>query len=110
MTQSKYTVMTLKKNRKGDAKYIAKIGNKSFKFGHKDYRDYTLMNSKNSAFYEENPSERDRVRANYRRRHKGDKLNEISSGSLSYFLLWNKPTLKASIKDYEEKFDIKIKL
>ncbi len=103
-------VMTLKKNRNGDAKYIAKIGNKTFKFGNKNYRDYTLMSSKTSPFYEENPAERNRVRTNYRRRHKGDKLDEISSGSLSYFLLWNKPTLKASIKDYEEKFNIKIKL
>jgi|TARA_R100000084_G_scaffold103021_1_gene58882 hypothetical protein len=103
-------VMTLKKNRNGDAKYIAKIGNKTFKFGHKSYRDYTLMNNKKSQFYEELPAERDRVRANYRRRHKGDKLNEISSGSLSYFLLWNKPTLKESIKDFEKKFNIEIKI
>jgi len=103
-------VMTLKKNRNGDAKYVAKIGNKTFKFGHKPMRDYTLMNDKKSRFYEEIPAERERVKKNYRRRHKGDKLGEISSGSLSYYLLWNKKSLKASLKDFEEKFNIKIKL
>jgi len=69
-----------------------------------------LMNDKKSRFYEEIPAERERVKKNYRRRHKGDKLGEISSGSLSYYLLWNKKSLKASLKDFEEKFNIKIKL
>jgi hypothetical protein len=101
-------VMTLKKNREGDAKYVARIGGKSYKFGNKKYRDYTLMNSKKSQFYEPLMSDRDRVRANYRRRHQNDKLDEISSGSLSYYLLWNKPTLKESIKDYEKRFNVRI--
>ena len=67
-------------------------------------------NKTGSKFYEPNPKERDRVRANYRRRHKGDKLGEVSSGSLSYYILWNKPTLRESIKDYEKRFNIKIAL
>ena len=104
------SLMTLKKNTKGDAKYIARVDGKNYKFGNKSYRDYTLMNKTGSKFYEPNPKERDRVRANYRRRHKGDKLGEVSSGSLSYYILWNKPTLRESIKDYEKRFNIKIAL
>lgn len=33
----------------------------------------------------------------------------MSAGSLSRFLLWNKPTLQASLKDYRNKFNLKIK-
>ena len=100
--------MTLKKAKGGDAKYIARIDGKSYKFGNKNYRDYTLMNTVGNKYYSPLKADRERVRSNYRRRHKGDKLDEISSGSLSYYLLWNLPTLRASIKDYEKRFKIKI--
>jgi len=33
----------------------------------------------------------------------------MSAGSLSRFLLWNKPTLQASLKDYRKRFNLKIK-
>tara|TARA_R110002020_G_scaffold117879_2_gene269386 strand:+ start:449 stop:658 length:210 start_codon:yes stop_codon:yes gene_type:complete len=68
------------------------------------------MNDRTSKFYEPDPAEREKVKARYRLRHKGDNLsNPFSPGALSYYLLWNKKTLKASIKDYEERFNIKIK-
>ena len=55
--------------------------------------------------------DRERVKKNYQRRHGGDNLkNPLSAGALSYFLLWNKASLKQSIKDYENKFNIKIKV
>jgi len=31
--------------------------------------------------------------------------NPMSAGSLSRWILWNKPTLKASISDYKRKFN-----
>jgi len=33
----------------------------------------------------------------------------MSAGSLSRYLLWNKPTLQASLKDYRNRFNLKIK-
>jgi len=32
--------------------------------------------------------------------------NYMSAGSLSRYILWNKPTLKASIADYKKKFNL----
>jgi len=101
-------VMTLKKARGGTAKYVARLGGKSYKFGDKNYRDFILMNSKKSKYYEPLSKERERIKNNYRRRHRGDGLDKISSGSLSYYLLWNEPTLKESISDFEKRFKIKI--
>jgi hypothetical protein len=45
-------------------------------------------------------------------RHKNDKNfnNPMSGIYFSRFLLWNKPTLKESIKDVEKKLNVKIKL
>ena len=66
------------------------------------------MNNKKSKYYEPNNEEREKIKKNYQLRHKNDKLNKVSRGSLSYFLLWNKKTLKDSIKDFEKKFDVVI--
>ncbi len=101
-------VLYLKKNRNGDAKYVAKFKDKKFKFGDKNYRDYVLMNSKTSKYYEPNESERKRVKANYRRRHRKDDIRKVSSGALAYYLLWNEPTLRKSIKDFERIFKVDI--
>ena len=45
-------------------------------------------------------------------RHKNDKNwdNKHSGIYHSRFLLWHKPTLKESIKDYEKKHNVKIKI
>ena len=47
-------------------------------------------------------------RERYRKRHQKDlKTNDpMRAGYLSYYLLWNKPTLKESIKDYKKKFNL----
>jgi hypothetical protein len=44
----------------------------------------------------------------YRKRHANDKIDEpMTAGALSWWILWNKPTLEASIKDYARRFKIK---
>ena len=45
----------------------------------------------------------------YMKRHKvNENWNDpTTSGSLSRYILWNKPTLKASIEDYRKRFKIK---
>ena len=46
---------------------------------------------------------------NYIARHKAreDWNDYMTSGSLAYYILWNKPTLTESIKDYMRRFDLK---
>ena len=46
------------------------------------------------------------------KRHQNDKGWDSKHSGIyhSRFLLWNKPTLKESIKDYERKHSVKIKL
>ena len=45
----------------------------------------------------------------YMNRHKSRENweNPISAGSLSRYILWNKPTLRASINDYKRRFNYK---
>jgi hypothetical protein len=47
-------------------------------------------------------------RERYRKRHKKDlRTNDpMKPGYLSYYLLWNKPSLQESIKDYKKKFNL----
>ena len=46
---------------------------------------------------------------NYIARHKdGEDWNDyMSSGSLAFYILWNKPTLTGSIEDYMRRFKLK---
>ena len=96
---------------KPNKKYVMvmeKFGHKHY-FGATGYRDFTLMNDKNSKFYEPDEMEREIVKFRYLKRHQNDKLDEISPGALAYFILWNRPTIKESIKNTENRFNIKIK-
>jgi hypothetical protein len=44
----------------------------------------------------------------YRQRHKKDLLTNdpTRAGYLSYWILWNKPTISASIQDYKSRFNM----
>ena len=44
----------------------------------------------------------------YMNRHKANEnwQNPMSAGSLSRYILWNKPTLRASITDYKKRFNL----
>lgn len=102
--------MIIKKSKRKNKKYVVRDDKRTVHFGDNRYKDFLLMNDKTSKFYEPDPAEREKIKSLYRIRHKNDNLtNPFSAGALSYYLLWNKKTLKASIKDYEERFNIKIK-
>ena len=77
-------------------------------FGQNGYRDYTLMNDKKSQFYEPDFKTRERVRYAYHKRHSKEKGGRHTPSSMSKIILWNKPSLKESIKDYEKKFKVKV--
>lgn len=70
-------------------------------FGASGYDDYTTFPK----------AERDLRKERYLKRHRGmgENYNSIyTAGALAKFLLWNKPTLSASIKDTNERFDVRI--
>ena len=65
---------------------------KTIQFGDKRYDNYTIHKD-------------DKRKELYRKRHYRDNIDDpMSAGSLSWYLLWNKKTLEASIKEYERRF------
>jgi len=80
---------------------------KAVSFGQAGARDFTLMNDKKSRFYEKDKKVREKVKAAYQSRHAKDNLTDpTSAGSLSYYILWNKPTLAGSIAHFKNKFKL----
>jgi hypothetical protein len=64
-------------------------------FGATGYSDYTLHKDK---------MRKSRYDSRHKRRE--DWNNPKTAGSLSKWVLWNKPSLKASISDYKKKFNL----
>lgn len=69
---------------------------KTTHFGAVGYNDYTITNDL-------------QAKMNYLSRHKKKEewADYMTAGSLSRWILWNKPTLKESINDYMYKFKLK---
>ena len=69
---------------------------KTTHFGATGYSDYTKHKDEER-------------KKKYLERHKKneDWNNYKTAGSLSKHILWNKPTIEASIKDYKKKFNLK---
>lgn len=77
--------------------YVVTPDDKIISFGANGYEDFTIH--------------KDPVRKEkYIMRHtvREDWTNLNKAGTWSRFLLWNKPTLKGSIRDMESRFNIKI--
>ena len=105
-SNTKPTFILYKSNRPSK-KYVLDTGTKRVYFGASKYRDFTLMNDKDSEFFEPDEIERLRVKKNYLKRHMNDNLDDpTSAGSLSYFLLWSEETLPQAIENYP--FKVKI--
>jgi len=70
---------------------------KTTHFGASGYEDYTTTHGDMTR------------KVNYIARHKDkeDWKDYMSSGALSYWILWNKPTIKASIEDYISRFRLR---
>ncbi len=84
------------KGKKWTAIFLKDDGKKkSVSFGQKGADDFTITNDVPQ-------------RRRYRNRHKKDlETNDPTRpGHLAWFLLWNKPTLEASIKDYKKRFNL----
>ncbi len=84
---------------KADKKYMAIFDNdgrrKTVHFGQKNADDFTLT---------KNLDQKNR----YQTRHRKDleTKDPTRAGYLAWFLLWNKPTLTESIRDYRQRFNL----
>lgn len=92
-------MISLKPAKKRDYKFTAIINGKEVNFGREPYEDFT------------DHKDEDRKEA-YLKRHK-PRENWTGSGIKtpgfwSRWLLWNKPTIKESIKDIERRFNVNI--
>tara|TARA_R100001594_G_scaffold1843_2_gene7827 strand:+ start:4261 stop:4560 length:300 start_codon:yes stop_codon:yes gene_type:complete len=86
------------KNKRLMAIFRLHKGGKVFKithFGDKRYENYTIHKDK-------------KRKELYLKRHKKneDWNKYMTAGALSRWILWNKPTLEDSIKDYKERFKL----
>jgi len=69
---------------------------KTTSFGATNFSDFTIHKDKER---KERYLDRHRKRENWN--------DYMSAGALSRWILWNKPTLKASIADYKKRFKLK---
>ena len=95
--------------KKYDAYFLLDNGKeKIVSFGASGYRDYILINDKSSKFYLPKILDRNVTKDSYRRRHQKDldTKDPTRAGYLSYYILWNKKTLGASIKYFKNKFKL----
>ena len=84
-------------------KFVIKFINEKTKrvntihFGAAGYDDFTITNDK-------------KQKEMYQTRHQTDNINDLSySGAWAWWLLWNKKSIEASIRDMEKRFKINIK-
>ena len=101
-------VQSSNKSKKYDAIFMVDDKEKKVSFGASGYRDYTLINNKNSKFYLPKILDRNVVKDSYIRRHEKNENwnNPLTAGALSRFILWNKKTLSTSIRDYKKRFKV----
>lgn len=86
-----------KKEKKYDAVFLSEDGKTITRsFGAKNYSDFTKHKNVTR-------------RARYLKRHSGmgENWNDPTTpGALSRHILWNKPTLQGSIRDFKKKFNL----
>ena len=93
-------IIILSKSNKLDKKFMVRIGHKTIHFGASGYSDYTIH---------KDPERKQKYIIRHQKNEKWGKSGIETSGFWSRWLLWNKPSLNASIKDIETKIKIKIK-
>lgn len=96
------------KGKKYSAYFLLDNGKeKKINFGASSYRDFTLINKKDSKFYIDNKDDREKVKTAYRARHAKDPINNpLTPASLSWHILWDLPSFAGSIKKFKNKFKL----
>lgn len=77
---------------------------KTIHFGSAPNKDYTIY------YKEDGKKVANERKSLYYARHmkREDWTKPMTAGTLAKYLLWSKPTIKASIKDYVKKFNLKL--
>ena len=89
----------LQKSKNPSKKYAVIIGRKTINFGAKGYSDYT---------HHKDRSRMHRYENRHRSRENWTKSGIKSAGFWSKWILWNKPSLSASIADTRRRFGLRI--
>ena len=92
--------ISLKRSNKPDKKYMVKIDNKTIHFGSRGMSDFT----KNK-----DPERKRLYILRHKKRENWNKSGIKTAGFWSKNILWNKPTIRESVKNTENRFNIKIK-
>lgn len=94
-------VKSKNKNKKLDAIFLINGKEKTISFGAAGYKDYAI-------YYKEDGSKKANERKSlyYARHSKEDWTKPFTAGTLSKYILWNKPTLSQSISSYKKAFSI----
>ena len=95
-------IVNLSKSNRPDKKFQVIIGNKTIHFGQKGYTDFILSGG--------DEKRKNRYLARHKSNENWNKSGIDTAGFWSRWLLWNKPTLEKSIKDVEQRFNIKVNL
>lgn len=91
----------LRKSNKPNKKFMATIdGKKTIHFGAKGMSDFTIH---------KDPKRKERYIARHKARENWTKSGIKTAGYWSKHILWNKPSLRESIKNIEKRDNIKIK-
>jgi len=77
---------------------------KTIHFGSNGSKDYTIYSK------EDGKKKANERKSLYYARHikREDWTKPMTAGTLAKYILWNKPTIKASISDYIKKFNLKL--
>jgi hypothetical protein len=97
-----YIKVSTNKDKKLMAKFeLENKKTKTIHFGARGYKDYTI-------YYKKNIEEANMKKKAYIARHKEneDWNDPLTAGTLSRYILWEKPTIEASIKYYVNKFKL----
>ena len=88
-------LLSVTKSTRKDKKWMAEFDTgKIIHFGASGMDDYTIKKDKDQ-------------RERYRARHaSGKTAKPDTADALAYYLLWNKPTLQESIKEFKKKYNI----
>ena len=89
----------LQKSNRSEKKYMVTIGKKTIHFGSSPYKSYEIHKDKARML---------RYLNRHRSRENWSKSGIKTAGFWSRWILWNKPSLLASIKDTEKRFNIHI--
>jgi hypothetical protein len=98
-------LLSLTPSLKASHKYLAVIQDgqtqHAIHFGGRGYMDYIQ-------YYKKNPEEAEKKKAAYIARHSVNEpwTDPLKPGTLARYILWNKPTLRASTTDFKKRFGL----